>query len=80
MTPQTFLVRIRFGSTAPGWLLRQNRIDGVEHFRNQVERHLRRFNGFPEGTFRLFLKGWRFSGGGRKRLLNQLKQWTKRRL
>jgi len=61
---------------------RQNHINGIENFWNQAKRHLRRFNGIPKDSFYLFLKEceWRFNGGDHKKLLNQLKQWTKKRL
>ena len=61
---------------------RQNHINGIENFWNQAKRHLRRFNGIPKDNFYLFLKEceWRFNGGDHKKLLNQLKQWTKKRL
>ena len=61
---------------------RQNHINGIENFWNQAKHHLRRFNGIPKDNFYLFLKEceWRFNGGDHKKLLNQLKQWTKKRL
>jgi len=43
---------------------RQNYINGIENFWNQAKRHLRKFNGIPQGYFELYLKEceWRLNG------------------
>lgn len=58
---------------------RHNHINGIENFRNQAKRHLRRFNGIKSDHFYWFLKEceWRFNGGTHADLLNQLKYWYK---
>lgn len=42
---------------------KQNHINGVENFWNQVKRHLRKYNGIPRQNFHLYLKEceWRFN-------------------
>lgn len=35
---------------------RQNHINGIENLGNQVKRHLRKFNGIPQGYSELYLK------------------------
>ena len=44
---------------------KHNHINGIENFRNQAKRHLRRFNGIPRQSFYLFLKEceWHFNEG-----------------
>ena len=56
---------------------RGNHINGIENFRNQTKRHLRKFNGIDRDSFHWFLKEceWRFNGGNHKNLYKQLKQW-----
>jgi len=58
---------------------KQNHINGIENFWNQVKRHMRKFNGIKQGNFYWFLKEceWRFNGGNHHQLLKQLKYWYK---
>lgn len=62
-----------------GFAVGETHINGIENFWSQAKRHLRRFNGIPRQSFRLFLKEceWRFNGGNHRDLLNQLKSWIK---
>lgn len=55
-------------------------INGIENFRNQAKRHLRRYNGIPKANFHLFLKEceWRFNDGSPAQLLKQLKSWVRK--
>ena len=55
-----------------------NHINGIENFRNQTKRHLRRFNGIKPEHFYWFLKEceWRFNGGNHRELLTQLIHWV----
>ena len=55
---------------------KRNHINGIENFWNQAKRHLRKFNGIPNGHFYLFLKEceWRFNNSDPKGQLYQLKQ------
>ena len=56
---------------------RRNHINGIENFRNQAKRHLRKFNGIKKDNFYWFLKEceWRFNSGNHQMLLKQLKHW-----
>ena len=51
-----------------------NHINGIENFRNQAKRHLRRFNGIKPEHFYWFLKEceWRFNGGDHNQPLTRL--------
>ena len=55
-------------------------INGIENFWNQAKRHLRRFNGVPKESFRLFLKEceWRFNTGNPAKQLASLRQLLKK--
>jgi transposase len=57
----------------------RNHINGIENFRNQAKRHLRRFNGIPKEHFHLFLKEceWRFNNPDPKLQVSLLKNMTK---
>lgn len=61
---------------------RQNHINGIENFWNQVKRHLRQFNGIPKEHFELYLKEyeWRFNNSGIKVQIFILKQLVKKNL
>ena len=50
-------------------------INGIENFWNQAKRHLRKFNGVPKESFRLFLKEceWRFNTGNPEKQLKSLR-------
>jgi len=50
---------------------RQNHINGIENLGNQAKRHLRKFNGIPQGCSELYLKEceWRLNGSGIKVLV-----------
>ena len=54
----------------------KNHINGIENFRNQAKRHLRKFNGVPKAHFPLFLKEceWRFNNPNPQTQLKQLNQ------
>ena len=58
---------------------KQNHINGIENFWNQVKRHMRKFNGIPRQNFNLFLKEceWRFNIGTPSKLLVDLKSLLK---
>jgi len=58
---------------------KQNHINGIENFWNQVKRHMRKFNGIPRQNFNLFLKEceWRFNIGTASKLLVDLKSLLK---
>ena len=58
---------------------RQNHINGIENFLNQVKRHLRKFNGIPKEYFELYLKEceWRFNNSEIKVQISILKQLVK---
>ena len=58
---------------------RDNHINGIENFRNQAKRHLRRYNGMPRQNFLLFIKEceWRFNYGPPDVLLRTLREWLK---
>ena len=55
---------------------KKNNINGIENFRNQVKRHMRKFNGILGTHFPLFLKEceWRFNNSKPQAQLYQLKQ------
>ena len=59
-----------------------NHINGIENFWNQAKRHMRKFNGVPKAQFGLYLKEceWRFNNSDRKKQLQQMKQWVRKRL
>jgi transposase len=59
---------------------RENHINGIENFRDQAKRHMRKFNGIKKENFHWFLKEceWRFNGGNHAELLKQLEYWYKR--
>ena len=61
---------------------KQNHIDGIEHFRNQAKRHMRKFNGVPKAQFGLYLKEceWRFNNSDPLDQLSKIKQWGNRYL
>ena len=56
-----------------------NHINRIEHFWNQVKRHLRKFNGIPNAHFELYLKEceWRFNHNEIKSQIYFLKQLVK---
>jgi transposase len=58
---------------------RQRHINGIEDFRNQPERRLRRYNGIRRQHFPLYLKEceWRFNYRPASRLLETLNAWRK---
>ena len=58
---------------------KQNHINGIENFWNQVKRHLRRYNGIGRQNFHLFLKEceWSFNYGAPDRLLKTLRDRLK---
>ena len=58
---------------------RHNHINGIENFRNQAKRHMRKFNGVPKAQFGLYLKEceWRFNNSDPSRQLLLLRQWVK---
>ncbi|AGH38266.1 IS1016 transposase [Bibersteinia trehalosi USDA-ARS-USMARC-188] len=60
----------------------QNHINGIENFRSQAKRHLRKFNGIPKAHFELYLKEceWRFNHSDLKSQISFLKQLVKRSL
>jgi len=60
----------------------KNHINGIENFWNQAKRHMRKFNGVPKASFRLFLKEceWHFNNSDPSSQLSQLKQWVKRHM
>jgi transposase len=57
---------------------KHNHINGIENFWNQAKRHMRRFNGIPKKSFRLFLKEceWRFNFPSAREQLEMLVQWV----
>ncbi len=59
--------------------LGRNHINGIENFRSQAKRYLRRYNGIPRKDFHLFLAGceWRFNIRSPAKLLKILTQWAK---
>ena len=61
---------------------KQNHINGIENFWNQVKRHLRKFNGIPKAHFELYLKEceWRFNNSEIKSQLSILKQLVRSNL
>ena len=54
-----------------------NHINGIENFWNQAKRHLRGYNGIPQGHFHLFIKEceWRFNYRPVANLTKVLQQW-----
>ncbi len=56
-----------------------NHINGIEHFGNQVKRHLRKLNGISKEHFELYLKEceWRFNNSEIKSQISILKQLVK---
>lgn len=54
-------------------------INGIENFRNQAKRILRKYNGIPRDNFELFIKecGFRFNYGSPKEQLQLLKRWLR---
>ena len=56
---------------------RQNHINGIENFWNQVKRVLRKYNGIDRKSFPLFLKEceFRFNFGTPSRQLKTLRDW-----
>lgn len=54
----------------------RNHINGIENFRNQARRHLRRFNGVPRQHFHLYPKEceWRFNHRPTENLLKVLRK------
>ena len=57
----------------------RNHINGIENFWSQAKRHMRKFNGIPKTSFRLFLKEceWRFNFPLPQEQLKMLTQWAK---
>lgn len=53
-------------------------INGIENFRSQAKRHLRRYNGIPRQGFHLFLAEceWRFNHAPPANLLSLLSGWA----
>ncbi|MGC6406602.1 transposase [Bisgaard Taxon 45] len=58
---------------------KQNHINGIENFWNQVKRHLRKFNGISKAHWELYLKEceWRFNHSDLKSQVSILKQLVK---
>lgn len=56
-------------------------INGIENFWSQAERHLRRFNGMPKGSFPLFLQEvvWRYNTGTPENLLESVRKLLRRK-
>lgn len=56
-----------------------NHIDGIENFRNQAKRQLRRYNSIPKDHFPLFIKEaeFRFNYGSPSAQLRTLRRWVK---
>jgi transposase len=55
----------------------KHHINGIENFWNQAKRVLRKYNGIPKDSFKLFLKEceFRFNYGTAKQQLQMLKKW-----
>jgi transposase len=56
----------------------RNHINGIENFRNQAGRVLRKYNGIPKESFPLFLREceFRFNYGTLKQQLKTPKEWA----
>ena len=61
---------------------KKNHINGIENFRNQAKRHMRKFNGVPKAQFGLYLKEceWRFNSSDPSTQLAIIKHWVRRYL
>ena len=61
---------------------KHNHINGIENFWNQAKRHMRKFNGIPKASFRLFLKEceWRFNNSDPSSQLSQLRQCVRAKM
>ena len=59
---------------------KQNHINGIENFRNQAKRHMRKFIGVAKVQFGLYLKEceWRFNKSDPLDQLSKIKQWGNR--